>query len=404
MSGITKGHDIIRTPYPVSTGFNSVSPSGKSAGPMNKLTNVESQRVMAVLGDMLDRLNYLTYVPLKRDYHLIGRLHENGVSAVGDQVEQLWQLDDGYENMDANAARREDVLGKIKLAVRSICRHMRENPVVVTTFFGTTSASPADPGDEMMTLIRFLSELTDLMFSQLSKTVEDETSKRDSMENMYNRRKQAEDDLVQLRDKLSDMRKTKEDDISHLDIQLQKLKGELATINKVATANELLLIQTQVKETLEKAYDQQSIEMQALLETYAQHEQLLQKNTMDHREVEDALRKAKCKIAVEVASTIEKYDQDMLAVTTEIDALQERYTAELNEFQALSEHFVKIDEEQARIEEEERILEAIREEERREIQKLHNAAVRIQSMWRGSVVRREYAAKKKKGGKKGKKK
>ncbi|RHY59109.1 hypothetical protein DYB26_011564 [Aphanomyces astaci] len=363
---------------------------------MNKLTNVESQRVMAVLGDMLDRLNYLTYVPLKRDYHLIGRLHENGVSAVGDQVEQLWQLDDGYENMDANAARREDVLGKIKLTVRSICRHMRENP--------RTPATPADPGDEMMTLIKFLSELTDLMFSQLSKTVEDETSKRDLMENMYNRRKQAEDDLVQLRDKLSDMRKTKEDDISHLDIQLQKLKGELATINKVATANELLLIQTQVKETLEKAYDQHSIEMQALLETYAQHEQLLQKNTMDHREVEDALRKAKCKIAVEVASTIEKYDQDMLAVTTEIDGLQERYTAELNEFQALSEHFVKIDEEQARIEEEERILEAIREEERREIQKLHNAAVRIQSMWRGSVVRREYAAKKKKGGKKGKKK
>ncbi|RHZ29961.1 hypothetical protein DYB31_000036 [Aphanomyces astaci] len=361
---------------------------------MNKLTNVESQRVMAVLGDMLDRLNYLTYVPLKRDYHLIGRLHENGVSAVGDQVEQLWQLDDGYENMDANAARREDVLGKIKLAVRSICRHMRENPVVVTTFFGTTSASPADPAP------RGPRRRND----DLSKTVEDETSKRDSMENMYNRRKQAEDDLVQLRDKLSDMRKTKEDDISHLDIQLQKLKGELATINKVATANELLLIQTQVKETLEKAYDQQSIEMQALLETYAQHEQLLQKNTMDHREVEDALRKAKCKIAVEVASTIEKYDQDMLAVTTEIDALQERYTAELNEFQALSEHFVKIDEEQARIEEEERILEAIREEERREIQKLHNAAVRIQSMWRGSVVRREYAAKKKKGGKKGKKK
>ncbi|RHY33098.1 hypothetical protein DYB32_001869 [Aphanomyces invadans] len=308
---------------------------------MNKLTNVESQRVMSVLGDMLDRLNYLTYVPLKRDYHLIGRLHENGVSMVGDQVEQLWQLDDGLENMDEPGARRDDMLAKIKLTVRSICRHMRENPVVVTTFFGTASSTPVDVGDEMMALIKFLSELTDLMYSQLSKTVEDETSKRDMMENIFNRRKQAEDDLVELRDKLNDMRKTKEDDISHLDIQLQKLKGELATINKT-TANELQLIQTQVKETLEKAYEQQSIEMQALQETHTQHEQLLQKNTTEHRDIEDALRKAKCKIAIEVASTVERYDQDMLAVTAEIDALQDKYAAELKEFQALSDHFVKV--------------------------------------------------------------
>ncbi|KAF0700132.1 Aste57867_9320 [Aphanomyces stellatus] len=370
---------------------------------MNKLTNVESQRVMSVLGDMLDRLNYLTYVPVKRDYHLIGRLHENGVSSAGDLLEQLWQLDEGYENMDENAVRRDDVLSKIKLTVRNLCRQMRESPVVVTTFFGTGAAPPKDPGEEVMTLIKFLSELTDLMFAQLSKTVEDEATKRDMMENIFNRRKQAEDDLVQLRDKLNELRKTKEDDISHLDIQLQKLKAELTTINKT-TANELALIQNQVKETLEKAYEQQNVEMQALLEKYSQCEQKLQKDTTEHREIEDALRKNKCKIGIEVTATIEKYDQEMMAVTKDIDSLREKYTAELKEFHELSDHFVKIDEEQARIEEEEKVLEAIREEERRQVQKLHDAAIKIQSLWRGHVVRKEMAAKKKKGGKKGKKK
>ncbi|KAG9413316.1 hypothetical protein AC1031_012535 [Aphanomyces cochlioides] len=370
---------------------------------MNKLTNVESQRVMSVLGDMLDRLNYLTYVPLKHDGHLVRRLEENGVGVVGELLQQLWQLDEGYDGLDDNAPRKGDVLSKIKQVVRSICRQMRENPVVVTTFFGTTSAVPVNPGDDVMTLIKFLSELTDLTYTQLSKTVEDEATKRDMMENVYNRRKQAEDDLVQLREKLSDLRKTKEDDLSHLDVQMQKLKGELQTINKT-TENELQLIQTQVKDTLDKAFEQQNAEMQALQEKYSQLEQNLQKDTTEHRDIEEALRKAKCKVAVEVKSTIEKYDQDMLAITSDIDNLQDTYSREQKEFRELSEHFVKIDEEQARIEEEEKILEAIREEERRQVQKLHDAATRIQSVWRGTMVRREMAAKKKKGGKKGKKK
>ncbi|KAG9413431.1 hypothetical protein AC1031_012649 [Aphanomyces cochlioides] len=95
---------------------------------MNKLTNVESQRVMSVLGDTLDRLNCLTYVPLKHDGHLVRRLDENGVGAV---LQQLWQLDEGYDGLDDNAPRKDDVLSKIKQVVRSICRQMRENPVVV---------------------------------------------------------------------------------------------------------------------------------------------------------------------------------------------------------------------------------------------------------------------------------
>ncbi|OQR81328.1 hypothetical protein THRCLA_11825 [Thraustotheca clavata] len=356
---------------------------------MNKLTNVESQRVMAVLGDMLDRLNFLTYVPVKVDYRLLGLLHENGCSGAATSLEQQWQL----EQVPTN----NDVVQKIKTATRTLCRQLRENPVLVNTFF---SMSNSTKDEELVILIKCLSELTDLAFNKLGKTVEEETTRQELMDNIYNRRKQAEDELVHLREKLNELRKAKEDETSQLELQLQKLKDELNTINK-NTSNELAMIQNQVKETLDKAFEKQNIDMQMLTEQHTQLQAKLDKDTAEHREIEDGLRKFKCKIGTEVANAIEKYDKDMSALAQEIDSIQSQYKIELAQIQELSEHFKKIDEEQRRINEEEKILEAARAEERRQAQILHDAATKIQKVFRGRAVRKELAAKKKgkKGGK-----
>ncbi|EQC42396.1 hypothetical protein SDRG_00132 [Saprolegnia diclina VS20] len=355
---------------------------------MNKLTSVESQRVMSVLGDMLDRLSFLTYVPVKADSRLLSQLRESGCAT--SVIETQWQLEDACAKADS-----DDTWHKVKVATRSLCRHMRENPVFLNTFFGTPTKEPAD---DLLQLIKFLSELTDLSFAKLGKTVEEETAHQELMDTIYNRRKQAEDELVSLRDKLSELRKAKEDETSHLDIQLQKLKAELSTINKNAN-NELAMIQAQVKETLDKAFEKQNIDMQALTERHLQLTRKLEADTTEHRDVEDGLRKAKCKSGVEVAGTIEKYDAEMTVLATEIDSIQAQYTQELKELHELSEHFKKIDEEQRRIDAEEKVLEAVRAEERRQVQVLHDAATKIQKVFRGNVVRKELAAKKK--GKKG---
>ncbi|KAF0737271.1 hypothetical protein Ae201684_006445 [Aphanomyces euteiches] len=71
-------------------------------------------------------------------------------------------------------------------------------------------------------------------------------------------------------------------------------------------------------------------------------QQTLQKDTTGHRDIEEALRKAKCKLAVEVKSTNEKYDQDMLAISSDIDNMQDAYSREQKEVRELSEHFVKM--------------------------------------------------------------
>ncbi|OQR91876.1 hypothetical protein ACHHYP_04269 [Achlya hypogyna] len=358
---------------------------------MNKLTSVESQRVMAVLGDMLDRLNYLTYVPAAPEASLLGLLAENGCPTAA--LEAQWATEEACAKYDAS--HHDDAFHKVKVATRSLCRLMRENPVLVNAFF---SSPTKEPPDDMLQFIKYLSELTDLSFAKLGKTVEEETTRLEMMDNIYNRRKQAEDELVQLRDKLTELRKAKEDETSHLDIQLQKLKTELSTINK-NTANELTLIQTQVKETLDKAFEKQNIDMQALVERHTQLQRKLEADTVEHRELEDSLRKTKCKIGVEVAATIDKYDVEMTALATEIDAIQLQYSRECKELHELSEHFKKIDEEQRRIDAEEKILEGVRAEERRQLQVLHDAATKIQKVFRGRQVRKELASKKK--GKKG---
>ncbi|POM74818.1 Hypothetical protein PHPALM_8162 [Phytophthora palmivora] len=88
------------------------------------------------------------------------------------------------------------------------------------------------------------------------------------------------------------------------------------------------------------------------------------------------------------------------------------FQKEREQYEQFNEHFLKIDEEQSRINAEERVLEEIRAREHEKLMTIYNAATTIQKMYRGVLCRREYAklvAKNKKGsgkkgGKKGKKK
>lgn len=377
---------------------------------MHKLTNIESQRMMAVMGDLLDRLNYLTYVPLDPQSELLSTLRENRCSSTAEALREHWRWEQLFlQAVEAMDSRQDDIADQIKSTSKTLCRDLRDNPVAVEILFqfGTTTH---DRSEDMQMLVKVLSELTDLTHNQLEKTLEDAKSKKEHLHVVETRLKQAEDERLSIRDKLSELRKVKEEEISLLDAQVQKLRTELHTISQTAT-HELNMIEAELKEAQSKAHDNHTQEMKALLEKAASLQIQAEKMAVEHREEEDVLRKKKCKMAAEVASVVEKYDSEMMATENEISEVQLTLKAEQEECKQLEEHFQKIDEEQARIEAEEKILEQIRAQEREKQMFIFNAATTIQRIYRGVVARREFAkmmAKGKKGkkggkGKKGKK-
>ncbi|KAL3672328.1 hypothetical protein V7S43_003017 [Phytophthora oleae] len=381
---------------------------------MQKLTNVESQRMMAVMGDLLDRLNYLTYVPLEPKGSLLESLRESRCLNSAELLREHWRWEQLYlQATQAMDSRQDDIADQVRATARALCRDLRENPVAVEVLYhrGTTAH---DRSEDLQMLVKALSELTDLTHAQLDKTLEDAKSKKELMAVAESRMKQAEDERLAIREKLTEMRKTKEEEVALLDAQVQKLRTELHTINQTAS-HELMMIETNLKEAQAKAHDQHADEMKLLLDQASALELNAIKMAQEHQEEEDGLRKKKCKMAAEVAGVVEKFDSEMEAMEGELQTLEETFRKEREQGEQFNEHFLKIDEEQSRIDAEERVLDEIRAREREKQMMIYNAATRIQKVYRGLLCRREYAkmvAKNKKGGgkkggkggKKGKKK
>lgn len=66
------------------------------------------------------------------------------------------------------------------------------------------------------------------------------------------------------------------------------------------------------------------------------------KMAQEHQEEEDMLRKKKCKTATEVASVVEKYDSEMVAMEEEMRSLKATFEKEKEQCQELHEHFIKV--------------------------------------------------------------
>lgn len=200
---------------------------------MQKLTNVESQRMMAVMGDLLDRLNYLTYVPLDPHPELLETLRDTRCLNSAELLREHWRWEQLFlQALDAMDSRQDDIGDQVRLTARTLCRDLRENPVAVEILYhhGTMSH---DRSEDMQMLVKALSELTDLTHSQLEKTLEDAKSKKELLNVAEARMKQAEDERVSIREKLSELRRTKEEELALLDSQVQKLRNELHAISQV---------------------------------------------------------------------------------------------------------------------------------------------------------------------------
>lgn len=102
------------------------------------------------------------------------------------------------------------------------------------------------------------------------------------------------------------------------------------------------MIEAELKEVQSKAHENHTQEMKTLLDRAAALQASAAKMAQEHQEEEDVLRKKKCKTAAEVASVVEKYDAEMVAMEEESRSLASAFKREQEQCFELHDHFIKV--------------------------------------------------------------
>ena len=107
---------------------------------MQKLTNMEAQRVINVLEDALDRIALLAHVPVGNpDTDLLMQLEEDGAHALASALGDQWSSEDQFLKARAKLASQaaksrhrhsiapvkqvsSEVVSKVHSSVRPVCR------------------------------------------------------------------------------------------------------------------------------------------------------------------------------------------------------------------------------------------------------------------------------------------
>jgi len=376
----------------------------------HKLTNVEAQRIMAILEETCNKLELLSHIPpleLPDEDQLRDELGPDVLQVMQEQtmLEQQYELVSAPQHdasaYDANQALPdfETLDDELRHSTRVVCRMVREAPVIVERLQDIGGESTLVT-DVMRKFLGTFIELKAQTLQKLSTSVEEEKSKEDWFLEISAREEKASQTLRQLQKEIKAEKAEREKQVSARNETIQKLREELEEI-KTGTVNEIKALEADTKAQEEADKTGFQSKEAALNDELAKLTAELVKRKDEDRESEEVLRKRKVKYELEVENWISRYDQEVDEKEKEIAALRAIYDEEKKELTRLEDYF-----NQLMIEREAQLaIERKKAEELARVQAqqstLHKAATMLQKMWRGRNARRDLE-RKKSGGKKGK--
>ena len=379
----------------------------------HKLTNVEAQRIMAILEETYSKIQLLSHVPpLRRVPDFDSFQMEVGpeVAQVLDEqvlLEQQYkwvstpqheQAESGFESEHA-LPDFETLDDELRHSTRVVCRMLREAPVISSKLRELDDAGASGP------MRKFLStclELKSQTFQKLSTSVEEEKSKEDWFLEISAREEKASQTLRQLQKEIKAEKAEREKQVSARNATIQKLREELELIKSSTLAEEKQL-DAETKASEEADRSSFGAKETALTQEFNKLTEDLKKQCKENKEAEELLRNKKKKYEKEAAEWISKYDADMDEKFREIEALKLIYEEEKKELTRLETYFSKLQQEREEVLAQERKKAEERARAQAQMATLSKAATMLQKMWRGKCARRDIG-KKAGGGKKGKKK
>ncbi|KAJ3088216.1 hypothetical protein HK102_009268 [Quaeritorhiza haematococci] len=373
-----------------------------------KLSNVEAQRIMSVLSEAEKKVHIIGLLPDVIDRRAASVFPAETMTIMTEyrQLEQkykaLWEMrenGDKSESPERIAMELKDAGRQLRITTRSLHRHFLNNSNALSKLrYLKSTKSPAISQFETL-----LHEVKMLIYERLKTTVEEEKMKQDQLSVIISKEQKTSQEVKSLQEELEKATRERISEVSKKNEIIKRLKEELRDIKQQAEeTTKRLETRSKQKEDLDlQQFKQKEV---ALKQEIANLGVQLADITVKHRDEEAQLRKKKFKIESEVENWIHKYDQDMEEKQNEIEDVMAIFTEEKAQLDELQSRYRALQREYEKIMDERRAAEEAKKEQERLIQKMHAAATKIQALYRGHIVRKEMAKKKKDGkGKKEKK-
>nr|KAJ3422260.1 hypothetical protein HK105_000469 [Polyrhizophydium stewartii] len=365
---------------------------GEDTSYSSKLTNVEAQRIMAVLQELQRKVYLIGLLPDVMDRRVSTVFGGETFNIIKDYrlLEQRYKsLIDTHDRSEAHLAEIREAAKTIRTSTRSLTRHFIQNSGALAKLrYLKSTKSPVVAQFEHL-----LQEIKMLVYGRLKTTVEEEKAKQDQLAIIIAKEQKTSNEVKALKEELEKAKKERMGEINKRNEVIRRLKDELREIKHQAEeATKKLESRSKQKEEadLQNFHEKEDILHKDIISL----EKQLETDTANNREEEALLRKKKFKIESEVENWIHKYDQDMEEKQAEIDDITAIFMEEKAHLDELQARYADLQKEYEKIIEDKRIAEEQKKEKERELQRATEAAVKIQAVFRGFLVRRDIARKK----------
>jgi len=399
---------------------------------MHKLTNIEAQRVIAVLSNNIDQLNLLSYTPVRAELALLEELNESDNQNIVSSLQRQWQIEEtslmlntqelssggtgGKKNVlpikpsknfqTGNSGNNnygmstDEVYQQLYHSTRNLCRMLKKNDSVTSTL---KDLFESERSPQFIQFIHYLDILKKVTFRRLSTPVEEEIHNQNLIRELTEKQKKSQDQMEDLQENLALQRQENDRELSILCNILTKLQAELNDLTQ-NTDHEMEVIYKEMRATVDKSTQEFTTKKQDLLQRISKEVPRMAKEVEENKQREMVLRKKKTKAELELQQKIEKYDEGMTRKMKEMKELKEIAAQEELELKELQEYFDRVEANNEQIRREEDILNKVAAIEAKADKILRDAAKSISTnYWKVLRKREEQLANSKKGKKKKKK-
>mmetsp|Transcript_15353 Transcript_15353/g.46034 ORF Transcript_15353/g.46034 Transcript_15353/m.46034 type:complete len:225 (+) Transcript_15353:688-1362(+) len=222
-----------------------------------------------------------------------------------------------------------------------------------------------------------------IMFRQLSTTVEEETANSNMMQELTEKEKSAAQEVIALKRTLEMHRTERDQEVSALDRTLTKLRAELHELMQDNKRN-WESVSSQMELQIANSEKGHTTSSQLLSEKKLSLKTNIETERQSGRDAEATLRKKKERIEADLTSQVIKYDENMAALLRQTEEIKEKMTSERDDLLDLEEYFAKVDANQKRQNVEIEVLSIFAQRRNFVKGKLNREATSIQKIVRAS--------------------
>lgn len=300
------------------------------------------------------------------------------------QVENQYHefLDSDLWKLNATEAKNQELFHELDLCLadstRTVTRLLKQNPLLVRRLREVSGKrNPAT-----LDFINTFGRLRMLMHHKLRMTAEEERHMREQLQELRALEEEDTAKFIELTERLAVERNEHEQALSSKDRKIQRLTQQIDQL-RARTASERALFDDKMRDendAAEKAFKSTERELMKQLETLQVQ---LETDGNENFRSELLYHRKKNLRALDVTNLIEKYDVDMTLKHESVVDMEAVYKKEKKELDALNGYFETRDEEERKIREEHQRIHDERDKELQVERRQQQAALLVQTLYKG---------------------